>query len=56
MKLIDLSQPWNIHTPGFPTYDGPVAQWIKRLIIAAFPWKFVGGEVAMCRVVAFVED
>jgi kynurenine formamidase len=27
----------------------------RRCTIGAFPWKFVGGEAAMCRVVAFVE-
>ncbi len=28
----------------------------KRCKIGAFPWRFKGGEAAMCRVVAFVED
>jgi kynurenine formamidase len=28
----------------------------KRLTLAAFPWKFKGGEAAFCRAVAFVED
>ena len=27
-----------------------------RCKIGAFPWRFVGGEAAMCRVVAFIED
>ena len=28
----------------------------KRCKIGAFPWRFVGGEASICRVVAFVED
>lgn len=27
----------------------------QRCIIGAFPWKFVGGEASICRIVAFVE-
>jgi len=27
----------------------------QRVTIGAFPWKFVGGEAALCRIVAFVE-
>lgn len=29
--LIDLSQPWNNLTPGWPTYSSPIVQWAKRL-------------------------
>jgi kynurenine formamidase len=29
--LVDLSQPWNYLTPGWPTYSAPVIQWAKRL-------------------------
>lgn len=28
----------------------------QRCRIGAFPWRFVGGEAAMCRVIAFIED
>lgn len=28
----------------------------KRLMVGAFPWKFVGGEASICRVVAFLEE
>jgi arylformamidase len=28
----------------------------KRCKIGAFPWRFRGGEAAMCRVIAFLED
>jgi kynurenine formamidase len=28
----------------------------RRVKLAAFPWKFVGGDASICRVVAFVED
>lgn len=25
----------------------------RRLLVGAFPWKFVGGEASICRIVAF---
>jgi len=28
----------------------------RRCVIGAFPWKFVGGEASICRIVAFLED
>ncbi|MCD6310223.1 MAG: cyclase family protein, partial [Candidatus Eremiobacteraeota bacterium] len=28
----------------------------RRVTIGCFPWKFVGGESCICRIVAFVED
>ena len=28
----------------------------RRCTIGAFPWRFVGGEASICRVVAFLED
>jgi kynurenine formamidase len=28
----------------------------RRCLIGAFPWKFVGGEASICRIVAFVQD
>jgi arylformamidase len=31
--LIDLSQPWNVLTPGWPTYSAPIVQWAKRLSV-----------------------
>ena len=31
MRVIDLSQNWDMHTPGFATYDGPTIKWIKRV-------------------------
>ncbi len=31
MRVVDLSQNWDIHTPGFATYDGPTIKWIKRV-------------------------
>lgn len=30
-QIIDLSQPWNVLTPGWPTYSSPVVQWAKKL-------------------------
>jgi arylformamidase len=36
---------------------GDIEQVLNRRInIGVFPWRFRGGEAAMCRVVAFVED
>ncbi|MGH2448443.1 MAG: cyclase family protein [Chloroflexota bacterium] len=31
MKPIDLSQNWDMHTPGFAGYEGPTIKWTKRL-------------------------
>src|SRR5947209_2960494 len=31
MRVIDLSQNWNMDTPGFATYEGPTIKWIKRV-------------------------
>lgn len=31
VRVIDLSQDWDTHTPGFATYDGPTIKWIKRV-------------------------
>jgi kynurenine formamidase len=31
MKVLDLSQDFGMHTPGFAGYDGPQIKWIKRL-------------------------
>jgi kynurenine formamidase len=28
----------------------------RRCIIGAFPWKFVGGEASICRIVAFLSE
>jgi arylformamidase len=28
----------------------------RRLTLAAFPWRFVGGDASICRLVAFVDD
>jgi kynurenine formamidase len=28
----------------------------RRCLIGAFPWKFVGGEASICRIVAFVDE
>ena len=53
-----------MHTKLFP-YDiihaenlgGDIEQLLnRRVTIGAFPWKFVGGESCICRIVAFVED
>jgi len=30
-RLVDLSQPWNVLTPGWPTYSSPIVQWAKKL-------------------------
>jgi kynurenine formamidase len=30
-SLVDLSQPWNVLAPGWPTYSSPVVQWAKKL-------------------------
>src|SRR2546423_15423682 len=31
VRVLDLSQDWDTHTPGFATYDGPTIKWIKRV-------------------------
>src|SRR5437588_796484 len=31
VRVIDLSQDWDLHTPGFATYEGPTIKWIKRV-------------------------
>jgi len=31
MRVLDLSQDWDIHTPGFALYEGPTVTWVKRL-------------------------
>jgi arylformamidase len=31
MRVVDLSQNWDMHTPGFATYNGPTIKWIKRV-------------------------
>src|SRR2546423_13107927 len=31
VRVLDLPQDWDIHTPGFATYDGPTIKWIKRV-------------------------
>jgi arylformamidase len=31
VRVIDLSQNWDMHTPGFATYEGPTIKWIKRV-------------------------
>src|SRR5262245_29626423 len=31
MKVLDLSQDFGMHTPGFAGYSGPQIRWIKRL-------------------------
>ena len=28
----------------------------RRIDVGAFPWRWVGGEASICRVVAFVND
>src|SRR5438046_7834152 len=30
MRVIDLSQNWDVNTPSFATYEGPTVRWIKR--------------------------
>lgn len=36
---------------------GDIAQLLdRRVTIGAFPWKFIGGEASICRIVAFEED
>jgi arylformamidase len=30
MRIIDLSQNWDMHTPGFATYEGPCAGYVRR--------------------------
>ncbi|CEP69176.1 Putative cyclase [Moorella glycerini] len=30
-RFVDLTQPWSIKTPPFPTYPAPIVQYIKRL-------------------------
>ncbi len=30
MRVIDLSQNWDVNTPSFATYEGPTVKWIKR--------------------------
>ncbi len=31
MQVLDLSQDWDLHTPGFANYEGPTIKWVKRL-------------------------
>jgi arylformamidase len=31
MRVLDLSQDFGMHTPGFAGYDGPSIKWVKRL-------------------------
>ncbi|GAG98326.1 unnamed protein product, partial [marine sediment metagenome] len=31
MKLVDLTQPWSVLTPPWPTYTAPSVKFIKRL-------------------------
>ena len=63
MRLVDLSQPWGYDTP--LTHDlvhvenigSDIALLLnRRVTISVFPWRFRGGEAAMCRVVAFLDD
>jgi arylformamidase len=36
---------------------GDIAQVVnRRCLIGAFPWRFVGGEASICRIVAFLPD
>lgn len=36
---------------------GDIAQVLgRRLRVGAFPWRFIGGDASICRVVAFVEE
>src|SRR5437588_12669852 len=30
MRVIDMSQNWDVNTPSFATYEGPTVKWIKR--------------------------
>ena len=30
MRVVDLSQNWDVNTPSFATYEGPTVKWIKR--------------------------
>ncbi len=31
VRVLDLSQDWDMHTPGFATYEGPTIKWVKRV-------------------------
>jgi kynurenine formamidase len=31
LNVLDLSQNWDINTPGFARYDGPTIKWVKRV-------------------------
>src|SRR5260370_11641140 len=30
MRVVDLSQNWDVNTPSLATYEGPTVKWIKR--------------------------
>ncbi len=53
-----------MHTQLFPhdlvhveNVGGDIALLLnQRVTIGVFPWRFRGGEAAMCRVVAFLDD
>jgi arylformamidase len=31
LNVLDLSQNWDVNTPGFARYDGPSIKWVKRV-------------------------
>jgi arylformamidase len=39
LRVLDLSQDFGVHTPGFAGYSGPTVRWIKRLA-----FETVGGQ------------
>jgi kynurenine formamidase len=44
-----------IHVENIGGEIGDRALWNRRITLGCFPWRFVGGESAFCRVVAFAD-
>ena len=45
MRVIDLSQNWNMDTPGFATYEGPTIKWIKRVAFDKVGGQFISSTL-----------
>jgi kynurenine formamidase len=46
--------PFNAGVVHVENVGGDIEQVLnRRCVIGCFPWKFVGGEASLCRVVAF---
>nr|WP_231577928.1 cyclase family protein [Thermorudis peleae] len=45
MRVLDLSQDWDIHTPGFALYEGPTVKWVKRLAFERAGGQWIGSTL-----------